>query len=111
MLLHEVSLMLALEVCTPAYRILPFYAGSLEDLDTFSICKTYELGSKYSLKTCDKLVVISVIEELDILAAVVESVLNEVFDELLSKVHVVLDVVESHLRLDHPELSKVAWSI
>ena len=73
MLLNEVSLVLALKVCTPAYRILPLYACCLKNLDTLSVCETYEFGICYALKTCDEFVIISVVKELDVLAAVVKS--------------------------------------
>ena len=67
MLLNEISLVLALEVSTPAYRILPLYACSLENLDTLSVSEAYELSVSNAFETCDELVVISVVEELDIL--------------------------------------------
>ena len=111
MLLHEISLMLALKVCTPAYRIFPLNACSLEDLYALCICKAYELCVCNALETLDELVVVSVVEELDVVIAVVKGILHKVLDELLCEVHVVLDVVECHLRLYHPELCKVAWSV
>ena len=103
--------MLALKVSTPAYRIFPFYSGSLKDLDTLCVGKAYEFSICYALKSLDKLVVISVVEELDVVVSVVKGILHKVLDEFLREVHVVLDVVECHLRLDHPELCKVARSV
>ena len=34
--------------------------------------------------------------------------MDKVFDEILGEVHVVLDVVEGHFRLNHPEFGQVA---
>ena len=41
----------------------------------------------------------------------VQGVLDEVFHELLGELHVVVDVVEGHFRLDHPELREVARGV
>ena len=60
MLFYKISLVLALKVCTPAYRILPLYAGSFENLYTLCIWKTYKLCVCNAFKACDELVVISV---------------------------------------------------
>ena len=111
MLLHEISFVLALKVCTPAYRILPVHTGSLKDLDTLSICEAYELCICNTFKTCDKFVIVSVVKELDIFAAVVESIFHKILDEFLCEIHVILDVIERHFRLDHPELGKVTWCV
>ena len=48
------------------------------------------------------------IEEFQIFAAVIEHVANRVFQKLLGQLHVVFELVEGHLRLDHPELGQVA---
>ena len=56
MLLNEISLMLALKVCTPAYRIFPLYACSLEYLDTLCIGKTYEFCICHTFKALYELI-------------------------------------------------------
>ncbi len=50
-------------------------------------------------------------EELDVVAAVVEGILDAVFQEVLGQVHVLVDVDERHFRLDHPELRQVAGCV
>ena len=40
-----------------------------------------------------------------------QSIADEVFDEVLGKVHIVVHIVESHFRLNHPELCEVARSV
>ena len=111
MLFNKISLVLALEVCAPAYRVFPLDTSRLKNLDTFSICKTNEFCVCHTFKTSDEFIVKSVIEELDVIIAVVKGILHEILDELLCEVHVILDVVERHLRFDHPELCEVSWSI
>ena len=53
-------------------------------------------------------VVDALVEELEIGAAVLEDVLDDVLQELLGERHVVGEIAEGHLRLDHPELGEVA---
>ena len=50
-------------------------------------------------------------EELDVVAAVVESILNQIFQHFLGEVHVVLEVEESNFWLNHPEFCKVTRSV
>ena len=114
MLLHEVALVLALQVSAPVDGVLELVAGCdcrLEDFDTLSVGQTDELGADYAFEALQKGVVVAVVKELDVVAAVLESILDEALDEVLGEVHVVLDVVEGHLRLDHPELSEVARGV
>jgi hypothetical protein len=50
-------------------------------------------------------------QELDVVFAVFERIVYTVLDEFLSEIHVVLDLVERHLRLYHPELREMTRSI
>ena len=50
-------------------------------------------------------------EEFDVVAAVVESILNQIFQHFLGEVHVVLEVEESNFWLNHPEFCKVTRSV
>ena len=114
MFLHKIALMLALEVGTPMYRVLElltFADSLLEDFDSLGICNFFKGYAKHASEALDKAVVIFVIKELQVVHAVVKSVLDEILHELLGKGHVIVDVIEGHLRLDHPELCEVARSI
>ena len=57
------------------------------------------VGSMRSWKNCH------------VLGAVLEHVAEDALEERLGQVHVVVQVVEGHLRLDHPELGQVAGGV
>ena len=106
--------MLALKVRAPADRI--FEAGAVrnslfENPDTLGVRKAYKLSVGNTFKAADEFVVVSVVEELDVVHAIVKRMFHKVFDEFFGKVHIVLDVVECHFRLNHPKLCQVARSI
>ena len=114
MLLHKVSLVLALEVNAPIYRILELdsvLCSLLKNPDSLGVLKPYELCSDHAPESLDETVVVFVVEEPYIVNAVLQCPGNQVFDEFLRKVHIVLYIVECHLRLNHPELSKMSRGI
>ena len=111
MLLDEISLVLALQVNAPFYRILELLAAFFKNLDALCVGESYELDSEHALEPFNKSVVVFVIKELDVLHAVVQSILHEIFHELLFEVHGLIHVVERHFRLDHPELCKMSRSV
>ncbi len=47
------------------------------------------------------------LEEVQVLAAAVQGILDNAFEENLGQGHVIVEVEEGHLRLDHPELGQV----
>ena len=111
MLLNEVALMLALQVGTPVNREVKLLAGCLKDLDTLGVGEAHELVFDNELQTVDKLGIVHLGKEVDIILAVFQSVADTVFDEVFGKVHIVGDVEESYFGLDHPELRQVARSV
>ena len=114
MLLHEIALVLALEVDTPVYGILELDSvrdGFLQDLDTFRVLQTDEFGPGDAAQAVQQFGIVPVVEELDVVITVLEGVLHKMLDEVLGKVHVVVNVIEGHLRLDHPELGQMAGSV
>ena len=110
-LFYKIALVLALQVDAPFYWEFEFLAGSLENLNAFGVCEADEIVVQNKFEAVDELFVEVLGEELDVVAAVVESVLNAVFHKLLGKVHIIGDVVERHFRLYHPELREMAGSI
>lgn len=51
------------------------------------------------------------IEEIQVIGAGIEDVLNDFFDEFFSAIHVAVDVAEGHFGFDHPELAEVAHGV
>ena len=108
MLLHEVALVLRLKVAAPVAGKFELAARSLQNLDAFGIVESFELVVQHELQPRDQLLIPHLVHELQILAAVLQRIADQVFEELLGQLHIVLQLVERHLRLDHPELGEVA---
>src|SRR5688572_2155966 len=50
-------------------------------------------------------------QERQVITAKFQCIAHEVLQELLSELHVILQIIKSHLRFNHPELCEVACSI
>src|SRR5580765_6489528 len=50
----------------------------------------------------------ALVEELEIFAAMFQHIANDELQEFFCKRHIVFQLVEGHLRLDHPELGQMA---
>ena len=100
--------MFALEVGAPTHRILKILSTGLKVLD--SLCVGHPLETTFDDvgQSLEQFWLDALVEELKIGSAVVQSVLNCLPKELLGEVHVAFKRTECHLRLDHPELGKVA---
>ena len=85
--------------------------GLFQDLDTLGIGQADERILQYALQTADQLLVEHVVQELDVILAIVQSPLYAILDELLCQLHVVENIIEGHFRFNHPELGQVARCI
>ena len=103
--------MLRLQVDAPFHGILEFLLGLQEDVDGLGVAQAHEIDLRDGLQPLDEPLVEHVVEELEVVHVVVQRVLHEVLDEILGEVHVVLDIVEGHLRLNHPEFGQVARGV
>ena len=108
MLLHQVALVLRLQVASPVARELKLAARSFQNLDALGVVEPLEIVVQHEFQPFDQLLVPHLAHEFQILAAVLQRIADQVFEELLGQLHVVLQLVEGHLRLDHPELREVA---
>ncbi len=86
-------------------------SGFFEDFHALCICKAHEIVVHDKTQTVFKVLVIHFSKEGDVVLAMVESIGDTVFDELLGKCHIVVDVVKRHFRLNHPEFGKVTRSV
>ena len=53
----------------------------------------------------------TLIEKLQVFPAILENVANGIFEKLLGNAHVVLQVIERHFWLNHPEFGQMAWCV
>ena len=88
-----------------------FRNSFFKNLDTICIRQTYEIIFQYTLQTFNQAFVEHIVQELHIIRTVIQRPFHTIFDELFCQVHVVCNVVESHFRLNHPELCQVAGSV
>ena len=114
MLLNQITLVLAGKVIAPVageLKLLAVLDSLLKDIDSLGVCKTYKALFEYALKALQQSLVNHVVQELQVILAVVKCPAYAVLDEVLLKVHQLLLIQESNLGLDHPELGQVARSV
>ena len=63
---------------------------------------------RHELQPRDQFRVPHFVHELQILAAVVQGIVDQILEKLFGQLHVVLQLIEGHLRFDHPELGEMA---
>ena len=114
MLLNQEAFMFRSQVNPPIYRELECMAFSnslFQNLAPFCIRQTDEIVFQHSLQTFDQTFIEHIVQEFDIVHTVVQSPLYTILDELFRQLHIIQNIVESHFRLDHPELGQVSRRI
>ena len=114
MFFYQIALVLALEVRAPVHRVLELDAvchGLFKDFHGLCVGDTLEGNAQNASHALDEAVVVFVVEELEVIHAVIKGILHQVFHKFLGQFHVVLEVVEGHFGLDHPELCQVAGRV
>ena len=53
----------------------------------------------------------ALVEEIEVIGAGIEDVLDDFFDKFFGEIHVAVDIAEGHFGFDHPELAKVADAV
>ncbi len=108
MLLDQIALVLRLQIASPAARELELASRLFEYPYAFGVVEAHEVVVENELQTLQQPLVPHLVHKFEILAAVVERIADEVFEEVLGKIHVVVKLVECHFGLDHPELGKMS---
>ena len=70
-----------------------------------------EFGVQKPLEPLDQPLVIEVVAELHLIRAVFQHIADDELQHIVDTLHVVLQIGEGHLRLDHPELGRVAGGV
>ena len=111
MVLHQIALMLTGQVHAPGNGELKLMAGGhglLQNTDTLCVRQAHKRALKHRLQTAEQRLVDHLVEELQVVLAVLQSPAHTILDKVLLQVHQVIEVDESHLGLNHPKLGQMA---
>ena len=110
--LHKVALVLGSKVVAPIAGelelLLALGNSLLKDFDALGVRQAYEGFLQHTLKALDESLVNHLVEELEVVLAVVQCPTHAILDEVFLKVHEVVQVDEASFGLHHPKLGKVA---
>ena len=103
--------MLCLKIASPAYLIIKFIIMLFKELNSLCVGDPAELGIHYVLKSVKKSLVNELVEESHFFGCMLKSVSDDIFEHILSYLHVIGKLRKSDLGLDHPELRGMTCSI
>ena len=111
---HQITFMLAGQVDTPRHGILKLLSGFdcfLKYANALGVGETHEILLEHSFETGDETLVYHLVEELEIVLAVVEGPFHTILDEVFLQIHQSLLLEESHFGLYHPKLGQMAGRV
>ena len=112
--LHQVALVLAGQVAAPVdgeFELLAPGHGLLQYADALGVGQADELRPHHAAQAVEQPLIDHLVEEGEVVHAVVQRPLHAVLYELLLQVHQLGEVGEGHLGLHHPELGQVAGRV
>ena len=109
--LGEEPLVLGLQVAAPVDGVLKPVVVLLQQRHGIGIGDTAEVVVQNVVQPVQQVFVHILVEEGHLLGGVLQHVGNDILDHVLRQAHIVLEVGEGDLRLDHPELGGVAGGV
>ena len=112
--LHQVALMLAGQVGAPAHgelKLVPLLLCLFQYLHTLGVGQVHKVFLEHALEPLDEAVVDHLVEEGQVVGAVVERIFHAVLDEVLLECHEAVELQEGDFGLYHPELGQVAGRV
>ena len=103
--------MLGLQVSAEGHRVFEVLAALLEQVDGVAVGDAGTALLDHAVQVVQQAGSHELVEESDIVGALLDDMLDGVLDEAFSQFHVVPDVVEGGFGFDHPELGGMAGSV
>ena len=103
--------MLGLQVNAPAYFILEVVIVLFQQFDGIGVAHAGKIAVGNQLQTLDQALIKELIEECQLVRAVIQQVADNILGHGLGGVHVGIQVSKCHFRLNHPELCGMAGII
>ena len=103
--------MLCLKVAAPEYLVVKFVIVLFQKLDRLCIGYMSELRIDHMVQAVQKSFIYKGIKEIHLLRSVLQHIADHIFQHILSKIHVIIQVCKRTLRLDHPEFSRMTGGV
>ena len=110
-LLRQVALVLGLQVAAPVHGILELRAAVFQNLHGLGVADTGEVRIAHGGQALDQALVHEAVQEVQLLRGLLQHSGDDVLDHVLFQLHVIGQVGEGDLRLDHPELRRMARGV
>ena len=110
-LLGEAALVLGLQIAAPEHLVIETIVVLLQDLDGLGVGDAAKIGIHHVVQTIQQSLVHKAVEEVHLLRAVLQHIADHIFQHGLGQLHIVLKIREGDLRLDHPELRRMACGV
>ena len=103
--------MLGLQVAAPEYLVLKLIVVLHENVHSLGVGHMAELGIHHRVQALQQALVHKLVKELHFLRRMLHHIADHVFQHGLCHDHVVLQIRESQLGLDHPELCRMTGGV
>ena len=82
-----------------------------QNVDCFGVSHTCEVVADNVLQTIQQSLVYEIIEKCHLFRRILQYIIDHILEHALCKHHIILKIRKSDLRLDHPELCRVAGRV
>ena len=103
--------MFGLKIQPPAYRILERLPGLFENSNRIGVWQSLEFRGDHAFECAPDFFIDPLTEEFHLIGALLERIAKEMFEEIFSDIHVVVEFSPSHFGLDHPKLGGVTAGV
>ena len=110
-LLRQITLMFRLQIAAPVYLVAELVVVLLKHLHRIRVGHTSEIRGHDMVQSLQKSLVHEAVEEIHLLRCVLQDIVEDVLQHRLCQLHVILEICERNLRLDHPELRRMSGCI
>ena len=111
MFLGKVAFVLTLKINAPLHRILELLAAVLQNFDGIGVVHLSKIRIDEVFQTVDGLRINSLAEELHVITTLFKNSPEYILEHVLGKTGVVVKIIESNLRLHHPEFGKMPGGV
>ena len=103
--------MLRLQVTAPGHLVVKGIIVLLQNLNGFRVGHMGEIGISHMLQALQQPLVHELIKERHLLRRILQYISDDIFQHGLRQHHIVLQIRKGHLRLNHPELRRMAGGV